>query len=133
MLYTIRQLPGEPIFLVRALPPLHPHKRIHSIDYELLRMTQGFPGKVYRIDDLTRLHPHQFTYSDAVQWFTGPIREDACWRASMEHIAVGKRSLRHVLPRLARDHELHVPLFPSMPLALSYTRLKITSRNTRGE
>lgn len=122
MLYQIQQLPNEPIFVVRVKAPLHLGKYIYAIDEALLEMTAGL-ATAYRIDDLTRLRPDQFTLSDAREWFTGPIREDARWRSHIAHVVACKRGVRRLGRTLeARGATLEVPLYPSVAEAVAISR-----------
>jgi len=120
MLYTIQQIPNQPIYIVRILPPLNSAKQIYAIDAELLRLTAHHSGRACRIDDFTHLHPHQFTRSDALAWFGGAVREDAQWRSHIAHVAVAKPRLRQMVADLvAAGHPTYVPVLPRMEAALS--------------
>lgn len=127
MIYSIYKLPEEPIFLVRILAPMHAEKCIYAIDTEILRLIDPCSGrKIYRIDDFTRLRPHQFTLSDAVTWFTGPIREDQVWRGQIEHVGACNTPISQMIGTLHRRGEkVYMPLFTSVEEAIGFTRLEI--------
>lgn len=129
MLYTIQKLPEEPIVIVRVLPPLSVEKQIFAIDVELARMSQQYNTKLYRIDDLTRLHPHQFTLTDALAWFTGSVREDALWRNQMPHVAVCRKKTTQMLATFQQAGiTVHLPTFTSMTEAVAQARAHIGHR-----
>lgn len=126
MLYTIQQLPQQPIYIVRILPPLHAYKQIHAIDAELLRLTANLNGRACRIDDFSHLHPHQFTRSDALAWFSGAVREDQQWRSHIGHIAIAKPKLHNMVSRLVvAGNSTYVPVVASMETALAYAQREI--------
>lgn len=129
MLYTIQKLPEEPIVIVRALSPLSAEKQIFAIDVEFARLSQRYNAKLYRIDDLTRLRPHQFTLTDALAWFTGSVREDALWRSRMPHVAVcRKKTARTVETFQQAGIKVHIPVFVSMADAINQARTYMRHR-----
>jgi len=126
MLYTIRQVENQPIYIVRVLPPLHTEKQIYAIDAELLRLTAHENRRICRIDDFTNLHPHQFTRSDAAAWFAGAVREDLHWRTNMAHVAICKPRMRRLVASLvAEGKTIHVPTVPTLQAALAYAAVEI--------
>lgn len=120
MLYTIQRLPDQPIYLVTVKPPLHPRKFIYGIDTELLRLHATHRGPLYRVDNLTALEPHHFTRSDALEWWSGPVREDLAWRGNVVHVAACRPGIARLVQSVyACGERLLVPLFPDLASAIT--------------
>lgn len=129
MLYTIRKLPVAPIYIVRVKPPMNAAKSIYAIDMALLRLTGGLQTPFYRIDDLTALQPYHFTLSDARDWFSGPVREDAHWRGHCTHVVVAEKHIARLAYRLQdENNDIYVHLVPTYAAAFDHIRVKISHR-----